>query len=85
MRRGVALRGREVRAHDVREVHGRAARLRPEQPIAFFGGDAENFTYPRFDYDLAIFRVYGADGAHLVPTSYLAWSEAGPKDGDTVS
>ncbi len=56
----------------------------PERTIAFFGGDPENFTYPRFDYDLAIFRVYGADGAHLVPTSYLAWNEAGPKDGDTV-
>ena len=56
----------------------------PERAIAFFGGDAENFTYPRFDYDLAIFRVYGADGAPLKPSSYLRWNEAGPKEGDPV-
>ena len=56
----------------------------PERAIAFFGGDAENFTYPRFDYDLAIFRVYGKDGAPIKPTSYLRWNEAGPKEGDTV-
>ncbi len=56
----------------------------PERPIAFFGGDPENFTYPRFDYDLAIFRVYGRDGAPLKPASFLSWNEAGPKDGDVV-
>jgi hypothetical protein len=56
----------------------------PERPIAFFGGDPENFTYPRFDYDLAIFRVYGADGAPIKPASFLTWNEAGPKEGDTV-
>jgi S1-C subfamily serine protease len=55
----------------------------PERPMAFFGGDPENFTYPRFDYDLAIFRVY-KDGAPVKPTSFLTWNPAGPKDGDTV-
>jgi hypothetical protein len=55
----------------------------PEVAIAFFGGDPDNFTFPRFDYDLAIFRVY-ENGSPLHPTDYLTWSPEGPKDGDTV-
>jgi hypothetical protein len=55
----------------------------PEHAIAFFGGDPENFTYPRFDYDMAIFRVY-ANGAALQPTNWLEWNAAGPKENDTV-
>lgn len=55
----------------------------PEQPIAFFGGDADNFTFPRFDLDMAIFRVYDGDKP-LVPSQWLKWKNAGPSDGDTV-
>ena len=55
----------------------------PEQTIAFFGGDPDNFNYPRFDLDMALFRVYENDAA-AKPKEFLRWNAAGPKDGDTV-
>jgi len=55
----------------------------PEQKIAFFGGDPDNFTYPRYDLDLAIFRVY-EDDKPIQPHDYLKWSPTGPSDGETV-
>ena len=56
----------------------------PEQVIAFFGGDPDNFNYPRFDVDMAIFRVYGADGQPVASTEFLPWNPKGPADGDVV-
>src|ERR1700722_12983042 len=55
----------------------------PEFDIAFFGGDPDNFTYPRYDLDITFFRVY-EDGhpAHL--DNYLRWSRTGVKDGDLI-
>jgi hypothetical protein len=55
----------------------------PEFDAAFFGGDPDNFTYPRYDLDITFFRVY-EDGhpAHL--DNYLRWSRSGLKDGDLI-
>jgi peptidase S46-like protein len=55
----------------------------PEFDAAFFGGDPDNFTYPRYDLDITFFRVY-EDGhpAHL--DNYLHWSRTGVKDGDLI-
>jgi hypothetical protein len=53
----------------------------PEFDIAFFGGDPDNFTYPRYDLDISFFRVYENDKpAHL--DNFLNWSKAGVKEGD---
>src|SRR5216684_2990644 len=55
----------------------------PEFDIAFFGGDPDNFTYPRYDLDITFFRVYENDKpAHL--DNYLQWSLSGVKDGDLI-
>jgi hypothetical protein len=55
----------------------------PEYPMASFGGDPDNFTYPRYDLDCAFFRVYENDKpAHL--DHYLKWSATGVKENDLV-
>ena len=55
----------------------------PEFDIAFFGGDPDNFTYPRYDLDITFFRVYENDKpAHI--DNYLQWSRTGVKDGDLI-
>jgi hypothetical protein len=55
----------------------------PEQQIAFFGGDNDNFEYPRYCLDVTFFRIY-ENGAPLKAEQYLRWSAAGSSDGDLV-
>ena len=55
----------------------------PEQQIAFYGGDPDNFEYPRFDLDICLFRVY-EDGKPARLQHYLKWSEAGVSEGELV-
>jgi hypothetical protein len=43
----------------------------PEAAVGYFGGDPDNFTYPRYTYDVSFFRVYGEDGAPLSPESFF--------------
>jgi len=55
----------------------------PEKDIAFFGGDPDNFEYPRYDLDICFFRVY-EDGKPIKPPHHLSWSKAGATDEELI-
>ena len=55
----------------------------PEYAVAFFGGDPDNFTYPRYDFDITLFRIYENDKP-LASKHYLKWNTAGLKEGDLI-
>jgi hypothetical protein len=55
----------------------------PEQQIAFYGGDPDNFEYPRYDLDVCFFRVY-ENGKPAKIDHYLKWSKAGAKNDELV-
>jgi hypothetical protein len=55
----------------------------PEQSMAFFGGDPDNFTFPRHDFDICLMRAY-ENGQPVKPEAHLRWSRTGVADGDLV-
>jgi hypothetical protein len=65
------------RFNDVRLV------MAPESQMAFFGGDPDNFTYPRYDIDMSFVRAY-VDGKPAATDQHFAWSKAGAKEDDLI-
>jgi hypothetical protein len=57
--------------------------MAPEHGIAAFGGDTDNFEYPRHGLDICFFRAYENDKPVQV-THFFKWSETGPAEGDLV-
>ena len=53
----------------------------PEQQTAFYGGDPDNFEYPRYDLDICIFRIY-ENGQPAKIDHYLKINPNGPSDGE---
>jgi hypothetical protein len=56
----------------------------PEQQAAFYGGDPDNFTFPRYDLDMALFRVYDKDGKPLHTENFLKWCSKGAAPGELI-
>lgn len=57
--------------------------MSPEKAIASFGGDTDNYEYPRFCLDVCFFRVYEKDQPVQLE-HWLRWSAQGPAEGDLV-
>ena len=57
--------------------------MAPEMQIAFFGGDDDNFTYPRHDMDVTFFRAY-ENGKPAKTEHFLKWNSNGPSDGELL-
>jgi hypothetical protein len=55
----------------------------PELASAFFGGDPDNYTFPRYDLDIALFRAY-ENGRPVHTDNYLKLSTSGAREGDLV-
>jgi hypothetical protein len=55
----------------------------PEFDAAFYGGDPDNFTFPRYCLDMTLWRVYD-NGKPLASKNYLPWSATGVKEGEAV-
>jgi hypothetical protein len=55
----------------------------PEKEIAFFGGDPDNFEFPRYDLDICFFRAYENDKPAKVE-HYLKWSKAGAAENELI-
>jgi hypothetical protein len=66
------------RYNDVRLVFS------PESQLGFFGGDPDNFTYPRYNLDCTFFRVYDEDGNPVETKNYLKWNPDGAEVGEAV-
>jgi len=58
--------------------------MAPELQIGFFGGDPDNFTYPRYNLDFAFFRIYDDEGAPLSTDTYFPFDQDGLEEGDPI-
>jgi len=56
----------------------------PELQIGYFGGDPDNFTYPRYNLDVSFFRIYDDDGNPIEPTHFFTWGQTNPQEGDAT-
>ena len=55
----------------------------PEEPIGYFGGDYDNFTYPRYNLDCTFYRIY-EDGKPIKCKNYFTWSKESAKVGEPL-
>jgi len=57
--------------------------MAPELQIGYYGGDEDNFTYPRYNLDMTFYRVYDGDDPLDTPV-YFPFSDTGVEEGDAV-
>ncbi len=58
--------------------------LYPELPLGYYGGDPDNFTYPRYNLDFTFFRAYDDKGEPLQPENYFEFNSKGAEENELV-
>jgi hypothetical protein len=58
--------------------------MAPEVQIGFFGGDPDNFTYPRYNLDFSFFRIYDDEGNPIQSDHYFEVDTDGLQEGDPI-
>ena len=76
------FRGGEYNLYKYRRLQDIRLVFAPEDDIAAFGGDPDNFNFPRYALDVTFLRIYGADGKPWVTQNYLPFSKTGVKEGE---
>lgn len=56
----------------------------PELQTGFYGGDPDNFTYPRYALDVSFVRAYGPDGKPVASAEHFGWDPDGAREGEVV-
>jgi hypothetical protein len=75
--------GGEYQLYEYRKYTDVRLVFAPEQQVAFYGGDPDNFTFPRHDVDVCIMRAYD-NGQPVKPAAFLRWSSKGVEADDLV-
>jgi hypothetical protein len=75
--------GGVYKLHEYRKYTDVRLVFAPEYSVAAFGGDPDNFTFPRYCLDFALFRAY-ENGKPVASQYFFPWSKAGAKDGELV-
>ncbi|MBU1385504.1 MAG: S46 family peptidase [Alphaproteobacteria bacterium] len=76
-------RGGQYSLHKFRKYDDVRLVFTPENQAAFFGGDPDNFNFPRYALDAGFLRAY-EDGQPAVTPSFLKWNAEAPKEGDVT-
>ena len=76
------FRGGQYNLYKYRRLQDIRLVFAPEDAIAFFGGDPDNFNFPRYDLAVTFLRIYGADGKPWKATHYLPFAKTGVQDGE---
>ncbi len=76
--------GGQVKAYTYKRYGDIRLVFAPETQMGYFGGDPDNFTYPRYSLDFSLFRAYGPDGQPLHPEAYFPFEPTGTQAGEVV-
>ena len=76
--------GGQYKAYTYRRYDNIRLVFAPETQMGYYGGDPDNFTFPRYSLDFSLFRAYGDDGHPLQTENFFQWNPEGTQEGDLV-